>query len=70
MNKKTGNSNWGSKPIPCKTCNHQSRDHIRNTKQEDGTWNGKCDVYDCNCKLYVREKFISEITPDGLIGDY
>jgi len=46
--------NWGSHPMPCTRCNHQSRDHDRSKKQSDGTWNGKCKRFDCNCPKYIK----------------
>jgi len=47
-----------AKGIPCSTkdCGHISRDHDRSRKQPDGSWNGKCDVWDCNCELYRKPK--------------
>ena len=50
---------WGSTPMPCITCRHQSRDHGRNTKQADGSWNGKCQFENCDCQLYIRPKTLS-----------
>lgn len=42
------------KGIPCVTCSHISRDHDRNKKQPDGSWNGPCSA--CGCKLYKKPK--------------
>lgn len=57
-NTKIGNTHNGNHPIPCFTCGHGSRDHSRCKKQNDGTWNGKCTEWNCECKLYVRGRFL------------
>jgi len=46
------------KGMACTTkgCGHDSRDHNRVTKQSDGSWNGKCTVWDCDCELYRKGK--------------
>jgi hypothetical protein len=46
--------------IPCE-CGHISRDHNRNKKQKDGTWNGECGVGSCNCQLYKKKVINAEV---------
>ncbi len=64
----TGNSHNGNQPIPCELCGHQSRDHNRQNKQPDGSWNGPCVNGGCTCKLYQRTKSSESIKPKGRWG--
>jgi len=62
-NHRRGVHHLGNQPMPCLSCGHQSRDHMRNYKQPDGTWNGACGWPNCNCKLYKKPRILGPLKP-------